>query len=293
MRASRGLRPPWASALVLVASLVLSLLLAGPARGTVKADLHYGPDPQQVLDVHLPPEGSGRRPAVILIHGGGWVGGDQRTQATVAEQLASRGWVVVATTYRKRAPCLPNAYLDVKRVLRWVRGHAAALRIDRTRIAAWGDSAGGHLALLLGTQGRVMAVVAWSPPTDLSTFTYSPPVFGFPPDVWSGYMTGVVGCGKATCPGVYAEMSPINHLRRGSAPVYLSYYGTDLVHHLEQGAPFLARARRAGVKVAWRITPAIGHGVDPDRLDDATGWLAKRFADRYRADGPVAPSRRA
>jgi acetyl esterase/lipase len=265
--------------LPLLASIAL-LVVAGPALAATKSDLHYGPNRQQVLDVYLPPGTPGWRPAVVLIHGGAWSKGDQKVDAGLARRLAREGWVVVATTYRKTLPSLPNAYEDVGMAVTWTRRHSRAYRIDTGRIAAWGESAGGHLALMLGTRGRVAAVVAWSSPTDLLSFKYVPTCLGLPDDLWPLVVGSVMGCSQDACPGACLDMSPIAHLSERSARTFLAYYEIDAVDRLEQGRPFVERARALGVEVAWRVWKGIGHGVNPERVDEAIAWLRGCFTGR-------------
>ncbi|GHE05274.1 alpha/beta hydrolase [Streptomyces alanosinicus] len=110
----------------------------------------------RLLDVHVPP-GDGPVPAVVWIHGGGWLEGDRRfPPPTVPVELLhgavlGAGLALVAMDYRHslEAP-FPAQLHDVKAAVRYVRHHAADLGIDPERIGAWGESAGGHLAALAG-----------------------------------------------------------------------------------------------------------------------------------------------
>ncbi|MCB1226677.1 MAG: alpha/beta hydrolase [Verrucomicrobiales bacterium] len=93
-------------------------------------------------------------PGILMIHGGGWIGGSKEAFHPMAEALARRGWVVVATSYRlaTEAP-FPGAVLDVKASLRWMRAHASEWKLDPEKIGAVGGSAGGHLAGMIATTG--------------------------------------------------------------------------------------------------------------------------------------------
>ncbi|WP_369386962.1 alpha/beta hydrolase fold domain-containing protein [Streptomyces sp. CG1] len=110
----------------------------------------------RLLDVHVPP-GDGPVPAVVWIHGGGWLEGDRRyPPPTVPVELLhgavlGAGLALVGVDYRHslEAP-FPAQLHDVKAAIRYVRHHAADLGIDPERIGAWGESAGGHLAALAG-----------------------------------------------------------------------------------------------------------------------------------------------
>src|SRR6266536_2716994 len=152
---------------------------AGAAQGgvTVKNDVTYRTvDGEQLgLDVYQPAKKGKNRPAVVVVHGGGWTQGDKSLFAQQANQLAERGFVAFSVNYRL-APAhpYPAAVDDVEAAVAWVRKHAREYGVDPTRIGALGGSAGGHLVGLLGTDGegslktghRVAAVVSWSGPMD-------------------------------------------------------------------------------------------------------------------------------
>ena len=144
------------------------------------------------LDVYQPRGWSfSSRPALLLIHGGGWVEGDKQGEQEMAEFLVPRGFVAFAINYRlahKGQDCYPAQALDVRRAARWVRVHAREYGADPDRLGAVGWSAGGHLAALLGTTdqadpadpnsalpSRVDCVVDTAGPTDF-TDESSPPL---------------------------------------------------------------------------------------------------------------------
>jgi len=101
-------------------------------------------------DVFLPKR-KGRYPALLLIHGGGWRSGNKSMNTPMAQQLASKGFVVVSVEYRLSLEAkYPAGIEDIKAAVRWTRAHADELRIDTTRMAVGGASAGGQLASLIG-----------------------------------------------------------------------------------------------------------------------------------------------
>ena len=98
------------------------------------------------------------RPAIVVIHGGGWLEGDKSSFSTPKNRppgniidFAKLGFVAATINYRlsKEAP-FPAALHDCKCAVRWLRANAEKYQIDRDSIGAWGNSAGGHLALMLG-----------------------------------------------------------------------------------------------------------------------------------------------
>jgi acetyl esterase/lipase len=167
---------------------------AAPAAVTVLHDLAYrdGPSKQWRLDLAWQKDAPGPpRPAVVVIHGGGWLEGNKSSFASRKdkvpgniEDLADLGFVAVTINYllSGEAP-FPAALEDCKCAVRWLRAHARDYHIDPAHVGAYGNSAGGHLALLLGMAGKdagtegagpypdqssgVQAVVSDSGPVDL------------------------------------------------------------------------------------------------------------------------------
>ena len=95
-------------------------------------------------------------PVVLFAHGGGWALGSLETHDSLCRSLcAASGWTVVAVDYRL-APehRYPAAHDDLDAALAWVTENAEALRVDATRIAVAGDSAGGNLAAGLCVRHR-------------------------------------------------------------------------------------------------------------------------------------------
>ncbi|WP_116127029.1 alpha/beta hydrolase [Lewinella sp. IMCC34183] len=104
------------------------------------------------LDIWRPGNPVRLRPAVIMIHGGGWTTGSKENLIPMAQQLAARGYVTITPEYRLSAEApYPAGVCDLKLAVRWARANAAVYGIDTSRIAAFGASAGAHLASLLGT----------------------------------------------------------------------------------------------------------------------------------------------
>ncbi len=113
------------------------------------------------LNVHAPAEppapGAPRRPALVQVHGGGWVIGFKDFQGQrLMRELAAQGWVCVNVDYRlSPMATFPDHLVDVKRAIAWLREHADDYGIDPTFVAVSGGSAGGHLTALTAlTAGR-------------------------------------------------------------------------------------------------------------------------------------------
>jgi acetyl esterase/lipase len=111
------------------------------------------------LDLYEPPgDAAPARPAVVVIHGGGFTGGNKSDPQMVAlaNVFARRGFVAISIAYRLAPPNTPitpqvvqDAMEDGKAAVRWLRANAATLRLDTDRIATCGTSAGAYTALAM------------------------------------------------------------------------------------------------------------------------------------------------
>jgi pectinesterase len=108
-----------------------------------------------LLDAFYPKAKSKKgRPAIMIIHGGGWRTGSRTQHYPLAQKLASLGYVCFTPEYRLSTEALyPAAVHDLKSALRWIKANAKQYHVDTTKIAVMGFSAGGELAAFMGTTG--------------------------------------------------------------------------------------------------------------------------------------------
>ncbi|MFC7265093.1 alpha/beta hydrolase fold domain-containing protein [Streptomyces lutosisoli] len=208
----------------------------------------------RLLDVHVPASEE-PVPAVVWIHGGGWLEGDRRyPPPTIPVELLhgsvlQAGLALVSLDYRHslEAP-FPAQLHDVKAAIRYVRRFADTLGIDGDRIAVWGESAGGHLAALSGLVGSndrqgvdlegsegtteesssVRAVVDWYGVSELiSLLSHTlPAVPGLDyPSPFTALLGGATG---EELVARAAIASPVTHVTAGSPPPpFLLIHGTN------------------------------------------------------------------
>jgi acetyl esterase/lipase len=217
------------------------------------------------------PDDDVRRPAVILIHGGGWAAGSRELTHRAMRTYAARGYVAVSVGYRlARRPrdTFPAAISDVRCAVRHVRADAARYGIDPERIAAVGFSAGGHLAAMLAlaadTEGlddgscslregdvRVRGAVAWYAPFDLRTAVGTR---------WPRVVSDFLGGAPAEVPERAALASPITHPSAGDAPIFMVHGTEDPIVSIEEARGMLAALRRARVQAQLVEVQGAGHG---------------------------------
>ena len=102
-----------------------------------------------LMDVFSPKE-PGKKPAIVVVHGGGWKQGDKTKFRALALRLAERGYVCAAIEYRLAGEAaFPAGIRDCNAATSYLREHAKSFGIDSTRIGAVGGSAGGHLVGLM------------------------------------------------------------------------------------------------------------------------------------------------
>lgn len=237
-------------------------------QGLTYAERDTGP---LLLDAYLPATWNPGRPAVVIVHGGGWLGGRRENHVSTGEALARRGMVAVSIDYRQAAgTSMFDQVDDVRDAIRFVRRRAASVGVDPARIAVMGDSAGGHLATLAGMAGRgawdvdarVAAVVTYSGVYDLPRLgddlgpTGALWVLDNATTMLDCSLLGVV---DPACRGAWWTASPVNLVDPTDPPVFL-VHGQDEFVPVAQAERFLDRLTADGVRHTGRIVDSTEHG---------------------------------
>lgn len=235
------------------------------------------------FNAHIP-DGAGPFAAVILVHGGAWVTGDRTNNVQpLFRPLTDARFAWFSISYRlagdvARNPLgaalqLGTAESDVRRAVAFVKDHAAEYRVNPTKIALLGESAGGQLAAMAALRpdvdGSVRGVVAFYTPSDLAALVRTSAMI---PD---GVRDAVKGTlfDDLLMAGL-TEFSPINAVSESSPPFLLIHGTDDDVVPFVQSERFCETLHSSGVACELVPVKGGGHGI--------RGWESSRLTD-YKA----------
>lgn len=207
-------------------------------------------------------------PAVIYVHGGGFVGGDRDHFEGTATMLTKDNFVGICIAYRfaKMHP-FPAAVQDVKAAIRYVRKNASLLGVDPNRIAICGSSAGGNLAAM-------GAYASGEPAFDVDSdkeisdviqvailycgiYDFCPPINKMVNirEARNLYLGGEWPAQEAT----YKKASPVNYVKKGSCPTLLLHGDADGTVDFVQSTHLQKVLQENGVTVELKIASGEGH----------------------------------
>ncbi len=245
-----------------------------------------------LLDLHIP-DGEGPFPAVILIHGGGFDGGSKSTNCRpLFEPLANANFAWFSIDYRMAPEFrFPQAKEDVDNAIRWLKAHASEYRVDASKIALAGESAGGFLVNYAGThetpETKVAAVVDFYGPSDYAKVALErrdhPERFnmksinGHLANGGSIRFFGAEGVDEASLAKL-REASPIFAVHAGMPP-FLCIHGTkDDQMPYDQSTAFCDAMHKAGVACELITVEGGGHGMSGWRAPEMGHWKPETIA---------------
>jgi acetyl esterase len=235
--------------------------------------------------VFSPPvqKGSKNRPGIVIFYGGGWAMGEPAWSFSLARHFAERGMVAVAAQYRlsdQKSVTPVEAMADARAAIRWVRAQARSLGVDPARIAAYGWSAGAHLA--------ASAAIFDDTPPSAARLSAAPdalvlvsPAVSVTSDSWFRRLLGERGDAR--------EFSPDEHVRPGLPPTLILQGSSDTVTPLAGVTGFCERLRAARNSCEIHVYDGFGHMFTPKGIPDdgvpkpdpATTSDALARADRF------------
>ena len=261
-------------ALLTASSLLLCAQAVPPMPATVihEANIEYSNVGGKVeMDIVRPRAASTEpRPAVLLVHGGGFRAGNRQSYLPEAIRLAERGYVAATASYRL-APRnqFPAPVHDVKAAVRFLRANAAKYGIDTERIGAMGGSAGGHLVLFLGLTGGVEEFEGSGPNRQFSSKVSCVVDYYGPTDFTQSYSKSVdaaqvlpqfLGGDLEHSRPAHIRASPLNWVTPNAAPMLIIHGTKDAYVAYEQSAWLLERLLNAGVPAELETISGAGHG---------------------------------
>jgi acetyl esterase/lipase len=265
-----------------------------------------------LLDLYLPPRAGVNLPVVLFLHGGGWALGDRKLTAPAFgdwdpgffDRIVAAGFAVASIDYRLTGEAVFPAQLhDAKAAVRWLRRHAAEYGFDGSRIVAWGTSAGGHLAALLGLTGdsgdphlegsvrepgppgppqpqtgppassAVAAVIDWYGPADLLALApVTAPPGGGPTEHDSPRSPegALIGAQVSTHPELAKAASPRSYVHAGAPPFQIKHGVADQGVPVGQSQALAAALADAGVSVEAEWVDGADHmwiGASPEQVE--------------------------
>lgn len=258
----------------------------------IRANLQYAQagDYPLLLNLFLPKDPlSDPVPAVIYIHGGGWELKGKDFDTYWCMRYASKGYVTATIEYRTSDEAkFPAAVTDAKAAVRWMRAHAEEFGVNPEAIAVVGQSAGAHLALMVGYtpenellagdlekqrfNSQVQAVVALYPPTDLTE-----------PELYEKKIVEkFLGKTYAEAPELYELASPMSHVTPDDPPTLLFHGTIDGIVPVEQSDKLAKMLEQTGVPVIYDRMTGWDHAMDVfQEVNERVMYIQDAFFEAY------------
>ena len=273
-----------------------------PRDARIAATLRYGGTDAQPLTLdYYRPAGVGPHPAVIIIHGGGYVGGTSRngSEAYAADFLAPAGYAVFSINYRLAPNTFADMIRDVQRSIRFVRHNASTYAVDTQKIALLGGSAGGYLSNMVGLlppaslatgdpvdheSDSIAAVVTLYGPCCLNETPTPGPATPGGPRLFDQLL------GAPATPAALLAASPIAHVRSDAPPFLLIHGEQDESVPYMQSVELANALASADVRVELIPIPNGHHGTYQWTMPNIPHWereLTEWLNDTLHHTGPV------
>ena len=246
-------------------------------------------DKQQTTNVTI--DNATKLPLVIWVHGGAWRAGTRHRVPIL--RLLEHGYCIASVDYRLSGQAkFPAAVHDIKSAIRFLCLHADKYRVDPSRIIIAGESAGGHLAALVGvsqgvselegsvgelepTDGKIVAILSFFGASNLNTILSQSTDHGLRVRVPALRM--FLGAVPSELPEVARLASPVHHVDGSDPPLWLIHGTADPQMPPVQSVEFARVYRDMGLKVRLEMIPDAKHGggvfYTNERLDQIASEL--------------------
>lgn len=240
---------------------------------------------KEKADLYLPanPQPGQKFPAVVIIHGGGWSGGEKRAAREInsGTTLALNGYVGMSIDYvlansEHLGPTWPQNLHDCKTAVRWLRANAARLQIDPAHIGVIGGSAGGHLAAMVSLCGGEL-----DPPGEgdcrvqCAVDLYGPVLWFEQRDLAMFRKT------RAEAPELYKQADPRSHIDQSDPPLLILHGTADKTVPVADSEALAAAMKAAGAAHQLEIIPDAPHTFHLQPKQRDLRPLVLGFFDKY------------
>lgn len=268
--------------------LMPMLLMLAATAGAIppRAEVSYGADPLQKMDIYMPPRTPA--PVVVIVHGGGWSTGDRcvvygaslggcRWGSVILEgalrEFSSEAIVVVPNYRLAPANPYPAAVEDLKDVLAWIYGSGGRSIGALPQVVVVGESAGANLGAMISVDGEfpVNGFVGYGGYYDLTSV-------GTSEDAYDRAIK-YAGCERERCPRIWAALSPRFQVGR-KTPMLLLHGGADNFSGPEQAFAMAEQiGARSATVLAFRGWPHVGPlFVQPEVSKHVYEFIRERLA---------------
>jgi len=230
--------------------------------------------------------------AIVIVHGGGWGAGEPRLFFPHGRYFASRGMMAFVPRYRlvnkKDKGAIWNCVADSKSAVRLVRANASRLGVDPGRIAVAGDSAGGHLAAVVGViegldePGEDLAISSAA-----NAMILLNPVLDTTKEGWKegGRQSAYVAVERLKLAERVTDVSPQHHVRPGLPPTLLMHGTADVIVPYQQSQRFAEAMRKAGNECRFNLLEGAKHAfIVPGYSPEETVVETMKTIDRWLAE---------
>jgi acetyl esterase/lipase len=289
---------------IVMKTLFLAAIVAGPLIGPAPAaetmhasivrDIEYARvgDRPLKLDLYLP-QGRIHPPLIVWVHGGAWRSGSKSSMPL--GKLVDAGYAVASVDYRLSTEArFPAQIHDLKAAIRFLRAHSREWKVSPRKIAIAGDSAGAHLAALVGvshgnadlegTHGNhrtessdVQGIISFYGAANLVTILNQSTPHGL--SVRIPALELLLGDQPTNSPAVARLASPVFHVDRRDPPLLLLHGDQDPQMPINQSHELEAAYQKVKAPVQFVVVHGAAHGgaafYDEERLA-----LVKRFLQR-------------
>lgn len=221
---------------------------------TLRADIPYGSQARQKLDVYLPLDRRQPGPVVVFFYGGSWTTGERESYRFVGEALASRGIAVVVADYRLSPEVKYPVFLqDSAQAMRWTFDHLGELGADPRQVFVMGHSAGAYNAAMLALDARWLAGAGLKPAQLAGWIGLAGPYDFLPignPDVQVAF----------EWPGTPADSQPMQHASKNSPPaLLLAARGDTTVNPVRNSEALARRLEAVSVPTDLQVYDGVSH----------------------------------